>query len=65
MASLSDKQISRRSAVALAAALAATVATAVAAYGGIAHWRTQGHPPTTAHVVQQAPAPPQFAEETD
>ena len=56
--------ISRRSAIALAAALAATVATAVVAYGGLRHWQAQAatQPAPAAHVVQQ---PPVFQEESD
>lgn len=50
-----DKQISRRSAVALAAAVAATSLTAVAAVGGLRHW--QASPPSSGvPVVQPAAA---------
>ena len=60
-----DQQISRRSAVALAAALAGTAVTAAFAYGGLAHWRTQSAPAQpAAQIVQQAPAP-QFVSEAD
>lgn len=67
MATSSSDQISRRSAVALAAALAATVVTGIAAYGGIQHWGATAKPAAPAQVVQQAPAPaqPQFVEESD
>lgn len=61
----SDQQISRRSAVALAAALAATAVTAAFAYGGLAHWHAQSTSPVpAAQVVQQAPVP-QLVSEAD
>jgi hypothetical protein len=66
MATSSNEQISRRSAAALAAALAATVVTAVAAYGGIQHWGT-ATPAPTVQVAHQAPAAaaPQYVEASD
>lgn len=47
-------QVSRRSAVALAATLLATLATAVVAVGGLRHWAA---PAPAAPVVQQVHAP--------
>lgn len=67
MATAPETQISRRGAVALAAALAATVATSIATYGGIVHWRSQiaAQPAPAAQVVQapSAPAPSWTAAE--
>ena len=58
--------LSRRSATALAAALSATVVAAIAAFGGIDHWRAQAQVPPTA-IVQPAAssAAPQGVEEGD
>ncbi len=47
---------SRRQALALAGALAATVVTAVVAIGGLSH-RTAAHPPAPAPVLVQPAAP--------
>ncbi len=53
-----NETISRRNAMALAAALAATVVTAVAAVGGLARWNAQPQSATPpAALVQQAAAP--------
>ena len=56
----SDNQISRRSAIALAAALAATVVTAAVAGSGLLHWQARPHAapaqPAPAQIVH-APAP--------
>lgn len=53
--------VSRRQASVLAAALAATVVTAIAAIGGFSHWNAQAAPtaapPSAVQVVRQAPAP--------
>ncbi len=49
MTTTTDTQISRRGAVALAAALAVTAVTAVAAVGGLQHL---AHPAATPHVRQ-------------
>jgi len=65
MAASNDPQVSRRSAVALAAALAATAVTAAAAYGGLAHWQSQGRTPHPAVQVVQQAAPPQFVEDAE
>ena len=54
MSARPEYQVSRRSAVALAATLLATLATAVAAVGGLRHWSA---PAPSAPIVQQVPAP--------
>lgn len=66
MTGTDETRISRRQASALAAALAATVVTALAAVAGFSHWNAsaQPAPPAATQVVQQAPAP-QWTEETD
>lgn len=57
MAQSTATELSRRGAVALAAALAATVATAVGTVGGLRHWQAQtARQPAVPSVVQLAPA---------
>jgi hypothetical protein len=63
-----DNQISRRSAMGLAAVLAATVVTAAVAGSSLLHWRTQARPhaaPTQAQVVQTVHAPAPAAQIDD
>ena len=56
MAQATPSELSRRSAMALAAALAATVVTAVVTVGGLRQWQAQtAHQPAPAAAVQTAP----------
>ena len=52
----------RRHALALAAALAATVLTGGAAILGLSHTSATATPPATSVLAQQAPAPQHFEE---
>ena len=62
MAQVTDSGLSRRGAMALAAALAATAVTAIATVGGLRHLQVpSAHQPAPVVVVHAAPAPPPAA----
>jgi hypothetical protein len=62
---MSENPITRRSATALAAALAATVVAAIAAFGGLQHWRYQAQASTSFQQPASAVTSAQMPEEDD